>query len=503
MSMLVALLLGVIQGLSEFIPISSTAHLTIAAAWLDVIDPAHPERWTAFMATIQLGTLAAVLAYFRRDIVAIVAAFVRENVGSQRVAFSQQGTNARMGWFVIVGTIPIVVVGLALKDVIEGSLTKELTVIATGLIGVGVLLWWADTTARFTKTSSQMTLMDAIVIGCAQVLALIPGSSRSGTTIMAGLFRGLSREHAARFSFLMSIPAIGGAGVLEFVGELDHLQWDQGGAELLAATIAAGLSGYWSIAFLLRYLRTHSVKSFVLYRVAVGAVILFTSCTPEPDPPREAPEVSAGQSSEQAPAEQSPAEQVITPAVKEALSITNDHLAEITDVVDVRTSMGSFSIGLYGTEAPKTVENFLGLVAKRYYDGILVHRVAHHFVIQMGDRRTRERRARREWGRGGQTATGEPLTEELDPETKSAKMGYVQGVVAMARKPAPGTGTSQFFVCLDSAATLPLQYTIFGRVIDGMDVVNRIGDVDVEPGVLGEGDGLPKRPIRVYSIRKQ
>jgi cyclophilin family peptidyl-prolyl cis-trans isomerase len=278
---------------------------------------------------------------------------------------------------------------------------------------------------------------------------------------------------------------------LEFIGELDHLQWDRGGAELLAATVAAGVSGYWSIAFLLRYLRNHSLKSFVLYRVALGAVILLTSCSPQ----SETPLPSGGDSAVK--------EQVQPPAINEALEITNDHLADITDEVVVRTSMGSFSIGLYGTDAPNTVENFLGLVAKKYYDGILIHRVAHHFVIQMGDRKTRERKARREWGRGGQTASGEPLAEELDPETKSAKMGYVHGVVAMARKPAPGTGTSQFFVCLDSAATLPLQYTIFGRVIDGLDVVDAIGSVDVEPGVLGEGDGLPKRPIRVYSIRKQ
>lgn len=491
MSMLVAILLGLIQGLSEFIPISSTAHLTIAAAWLDVIDPAHPERWTAFMATIQLGTLLAVVAYFRRDIISILAAFVRENLGPSRRSVSRQSTDARMGWFVILGTIPIVVVGLAFKDVIEGSLTKEMPVIATGLIGVGALLWWADRSATFTKTSSQMTVTDAILIGCAQVLALVPGSSRSGTTIMAGLFRGLTREHAARYSFLMSIPAIAGAGVLEFVGELDHLRWDRGGAELLAATIAAGISGYWSISFLLRYLRNHSVQSFVLYRMALGAVILLTACTPNGD--------SLADATTSQPANQ----QTQPQALEEALGITNEHLADVTDVVQVRTSMGAFTIGLYGKDAPKTVENFLGLVTKKYYDGILIHRVAHHFVIQMGDRRTRDRRARREWGRGGETATGEPLAEELDPETKSAKMGYVHGVVAMARKPAPGTGTSQFFVCLDSATTLPLQYTIFGRVIEGLDVVDKIGAVPVEAGVLGEGDGLPKRPIRVRSIRKQ
>ena len=292
----------------------------------------------------------------------------------------------------------------------------------------------------------------------------------------------------------MSIPAIFGAGVVEFIGELDHLQWDRGGVQLLAATVAAAISGYWSIAFLLRYLRNHSVKPFVFYRLALGLALLLTSCTPGTD------DQSTADQQQGSRAQTSRNEREL---INEAVATIDEDLAEITDVVTVRTSMGRFRIGLYGNDAPKTVENFLGLVKKRYYDGILVHRVAHNFVVQMGDRRTRERGARREWGRGGETATGKPLVEELDTETKSAQMGYVHGVVAMARKPAPGTGTSQFFVCLDSAYTLPLQYTIFGRVIEGMDVVDKIGAVDVEPGVLGEGDGLPRRPIRVYSIRKQ
>lgn len=492
MSILTAILLGLIQGLTEFIPVSSTAHLTIAATWMDVIDPAHPERWTAFMATIQLGTLAAVISYFRTDIRQVVAAFVRENLTSQRKPLSKQSNNARMAWLVALGTIPIVVVGLALKPVIEGSLTKDLSVIAFGLIGVGLLLWWADSKASFTKTSSEITFLDAIAIGLAQCLALIPGSSRSGSTIFAGLLRGLTREHAARFSFLMSIPAILGAGVLEFVGELEHLSWTDGGAELLAASIAALISGYWSIAFLLRFLRTHSLRSFVFYRLALGGAILFVGCAPQP--PAEAPPTPAGDT-----ATMSTSAPSATPTATAVTAAADT--AVITDQVTLQTSMGRIRIGLYGEDAPRTVENFLGLVKRRYYDNILIHRISKAFVIQLGDQRTRDASARAEWGRGGETATGEPLPEELDPATASARQGYAKGVIAMARKAAPNTGTSQFFICLDSASRLPHQYTIFGRVVDGLDVVERIGAVEVEPSFLGETDGIPRRPIKVQWIR--
>ncbi len=495
MSILTAILLGLIQGLTEFIPVSSTAHLTIAATWLEVIDPAHPERWTAFMATIQLGTLAAVLSFFRTDIRLVTAAFVRENLTARRKPLSQQSNNARMAWLVALGTIPIVVVGLALKPVIEGSLTKDLSVIAGGLIGVGLLLWWADSKATFTKTSSEITFLDAIVIGLSQCLALIPGSSRSGSTIFAGLVRGLTREHAARFSFLLSIPAILGAGILEFIGELEHLSWADGGAELLAASVAALISGYWSIAFLLRFLRTHSLRPFVFYRLALGCVILFVGCAPQP--PAEVPPTPAGDS---APATTTAAPSTTTTNTPINAPFAVDS-AVITEVVTMQTSMGRIRIGLYGQDAPLTVENFLGLVQRRYYDNILIHRISKSFVIQLGDPRTRDASARAEWGRGGETASGEPLPEELDPTTPSARHGYMKGVVAMARKAAPQTGTSQFFICLDSASRLPHQYTIFGRVVDGLDVVERIGAVEVEPSFLGETDGIPRRPIRVKWIR--
>jgi undecaprenyl-diphosphatase len=392
MSPIVALILGVIQGLTEFIPISSTAHLTIAATMLGVIDPQHPERWTAFMATIQLGTLAAVLSYFRRDVVHMTVAFFRDNVGRNRRPLTQQSSDARMAWFVIIGTIPIVVVGLLFKDLIEGQLTKSLTVIGSSLIGVALLLWWADRRASFSKTSSQITTADAIWIGCSQILALIPGSSRSGTTIMAGLFRGLTREHAARFSFLLSIPAILGSGILQFIGELEHITWTDGGLNLVIATVASAVSGYWSIAFLLRYLRSRSLSAFIIYRIALGLVILLVGCSPERD------------RGDRAGIDRIDTIQVDSmQGASETPSVTDlEDSIVITQQVLVQTSLGRIRIGLYGKDAPLTVQNFLDLVKRRYYDGVLFHRVAKGFVIQTGDPTTRDASARRSWGRDGE-----------------------------------------------------------------------------------------------------
>jgi undecaprenyl-diphosphatase len=273
MTMIEALLLGIIQGLSEFIPISSTAHLTIAASMLGVIDPTKPEQWTAFMATIQLGTLVAVIAYFRTELVRMTTAFIRENLGPDRKLPRDQSADSRLMWFVCLGTIPIVAVGLIAKDAIEGVVTKDLRVIATSLIVLAGVLWVVDRKATHRKTTASMTLFDALIIGLAQSLALIPGASRSGTTITAALALGQTRESAARFSFLLSIPAILGAGLLQFVKALDHLSWDTGGPELLAATIAAGVSGYWSIAFLLGYLRRRTMNVFIVYRLVLGAML--------------------------------------------------------------------------------------------------------------------------------------------------------------------------------------------------------------------------------------
>lgn len=488
MSVVAALVLGLLQGLTEFIPVSSTAHLTVAAAAMGVIDPAHPERWTSFMATIQLGTLVAVLAYFRSDILRTATAWFRENLGGSRRAFRAQGPDSRLGWLVIIGTIPIVVVGLVFKDLLESSLTKNLHLIGASLIGMALLLWLAEKTASFTRTVSDLKITDALSVGAAQCLALIPGSSRSGSTIMAALFCGMTREHAARFSFLLSIPAVFAAGVLEFGHEIKHLSWNDGGVQLLVATLAALASGYWSIAFLLKYLRTHDLRVFIIYRIALGSILLLTACTSQDK-------------------EQAPTIEQLQPPPTSSMKVASDTIlesaAETSDTVAIRTSKGVIVVELYGKDAPATVANFLGLVDKHYYDGILFHRVWRDYVLQAGDPRTRVALARAEWGRGGQTASGKPLIDELHPRNPSVRGGYKKGILAMAHKPAANSGTSQFFICLDKAVTLPYQYTIFGNVIDGMDVVDKIGRVEIEPGPLGETDGIPRSPIEIISIKRR
>lgn len=273
MSILHSLFLGIIQGLTEFLPVSSTAHLTIAGKFLGIISPEHPEQWTAFVAVIQLGTLAAVLLYFAKDISSITTTFLRENLGAGRVPIKQQSLNARMGWMIGIGSIPIVVIGLGLKKIIEGNLTKDLTVISCSLIGLAVILAIAERVATFKKNINAVTWWDAIIVGCAQSLALIPGASRSGTTITAGLFLGMTRETAARFSFLLSIPAVLGSGLLELKHSLSYIT-SADAVALVVASVAAFISGYASIAFLLKFLRSKSTYVFVIYRIALGVILL-------------------------------------------------------------------------------------------------------------------------------------------------------------------------------------------------------------------------------------
>ncbi len=271
MTLLQAILLGIIQGLTEFLPISSTAHLTIAGTYMGLIT--NPEKWTAFMAVVQLGTLAAVLIYFARDIIAISRAFLAENL-ARRIPIGKQSMNSRMGWFVIVGSIPIVVFGLAFKNLIEGEATKQLPLLASSLIGLAILLWIAERVASFKKSINDIGWREAIIIGLAQSVALIPGSSRSGTTITAGLFVGLQRDAAARFSFLLSIPAVLGSGLLEFYHSIGFLSADEL-TTLAVATLVAGISGYATIAFLLRFLRTHSTTVFIIYRILLGLLLFW------------------------------------------------------------------------------------------------------------------------------------------------------------------------------------------------------------------------------------
>ena len=274
MSIWQAILLGLIQGLTEFIPISSTAHLTIWGKLMGLISAEHPEQWTALIAVIQLGTLVAVVAYFWTDIINIIRGFLISNLAlvNGKSVDQKSKQDAWLGWLVFAGTIPIAVVGLLFRHQIEGALTKDLRIIAGSLIGLAAVLTIAEMVGHRLREMSELRLSDALAIGVGQVFALIPGSSRSGTTITAGLFVGLTREAAARISFLLSIPAVAASGLLELPKALRSSGMDW--TALGVATAVAAVSGYLSIAFLLRYLQRHSTFVFVGYRIALGLLLI-------------------------------------------------------------------------------------------------------------------------------------------------------------------------------------------------------------------------------------
>ena len=284
MDFLQAIILGIVQGLTEFIPISSTAHLVFASRWLQIYG-GNAEQTTATIAVIQLGTLLAVFVYFAGDILSILVAFIRDHwavlTRKRGMRFSGTGgvrpiwlsEEAWLGWLIILGSIPIGTVGLLLKEQIEGPATKNLWMIATMLIAVAVLLFIAEKVGSQRKEIRDFGLSDALIMGFAQVLALMPGSSRSGSTIMAGLFAGEKREAAARFSFLLSIPAITASGLLE-LKEAIHLLPQESFTPLIVGTLVSAVVGYLSIWFLLSFLKKNSTLIFIIYRILLGAAIL-------------------------------------------------------------------------------------------------------------------------------------------------------------------------------------------------------------------------------------
>ena len=272
MNIIEAIILGIIQGITEFLPISSTGHLTITGKLMNIISSDHPEHWTAFIAVIQLGTLISVFIFFRNDLLLIVKDFLSDNIFNRK-NFSRQTINSKMGWYLVIATIPVAVIGLGFKDIIEGVLTKNLYVIAASLIILAIILTTAEKFGKFKRETKDIKWYDALIIGIAQSFALIPGSSRSGTTITAGLFLGLKRETAARFSFLMSIPAVAASGLLEFYQSLKYIHSVEM-INLIVATIFSAFVGYISIEFLLRYLKKNSTFIFIIYRVIVGIIIL-------------------------------------------------------------------------------------------------------------------------------------------------------------------------------------------------------------------------------------
>jgi undecaprenyl-diphosphatase len=259
-----AVVLGVVEGLTEFLPVSSTGHLTIAekALGLQVDDPAV----TGYTAVIQMGAIAAVVVYFAKDIWNIIRAWT---LGLVRSEYRGQ-LDHRMGWYVIVGTIPVGVVGLLAKDLITGDL-RSLWVVAVALIAWSGVMWLAERVGRQDRPERSLRLVDAVTIGLAQALALVPGISRSGATISVGLFRGLDRVTATRLSFFMSIPALLAAGVFELK---DTFSGDIGPGQAIVGVVVAFVVAYASIAWLLRFVAHHTIAWFVPYRIGLGVLLL-------------------------------------------------------------------------------------------------------------------------------------------------------------------------------------------------------------------------------------
>ena len=272
MSFLEALILGLVQGLTEFLPISSSAHVQITQELMGQSMLSKPQL-TAFIATIQLGTEFAVVGYFAKDIKRISFAWF----GWAANPSKPMAADAKLGWLIIVGTIPVVVLGLALRDFVENDV-RSLWVIAFTLIGFGVILGVADLVGKRAKTISDLNYSHGVLFGLGQALALIPGVSRSGGTITVGLLLGYTRQAAARYSFLLAIPAVLASGLFLFVSSVGDLS-----SEMLLATIVAtvvsGLVGLAVIHYLLRYLENGSFLPFVIWRVLVGAWLLWMLST--------------------------------------------------------------------------------------------------------------------------------------------------------------------------------------------------------------------------------
>jgi undecaprenyl-diphosphatase len=257
-----AIVLGIVQGLTEYLPVSSTAHLRIVPAFMGWEDPG-----AAFTAVTQLGTMAAVLLYFRADLWRIARAWL----ASLRRPELRGQLDARMGWYIVLGTIPIGIFGFVFADQIESG-ARDLYLIGTTLIVLGLVLLLAERVGKRDRSIEEINRRDGILIGFAQALALIPGVSRSGATITAGLFLGFDRASAARYSFLLSVPAVVVSGLFE----LREIGGEEGAGvgPTILATFAAFVVGYASIAFLLRWLTRHSTAVFFAYRVALGALVL-------------------------------------------------------------------------------------------------------------------------------------------------------------------------------------------------------------------------------------
>ena len=272
LSYLDALILGIVEGLTEFLPVSSTGHLTITEKLLGltVDDPGV----TAYTAVIQLGAIFATLLYFGKDILRLLVAWVSGLASAE----ARSHHDYQLAWAVIVGSIPVGIVGFAAKDLISGGL-RSLWVVAVALIAWSAVMWLAESRhAMLTdrgqeRGEGQVTLKDGLVIGLVQCASLVPGVSRSGATISAGLFRGLDRLTATRLSFFMAIPALTAAGIFELLSESDHLKL-LGVGPIILGVVVSFVVAYASIAWLLKFVSSNKITAFVWYRIALGVVLL-------------------------------------------------------------------------------------------------------------------------------------------------------------------------------------------------------------------------------------
>lgn len=258
-----AVVLGLVQGLTEFLPISSSAHIRVVSAFAGWQDPG-----AAFTAVIQLGTETAVLIYFRQEIWQIISTWTRSLFNKEL----RSHWAARMGWYVIVGTLPIAILGLVLKDQIE-TVFRDLRLVGTTLIVFALILWFADHTARNKLTlEKHLSITHAVIYGFAQAFALIPGVSRSGGTVTAGLLLDYRREDAAKYSFLLAIPAVLASGLYELkdIGEGPAPAW----GPTILATVISFVVGYAAVAWFLRYISTHRFTAFVIYRIILGFFVI-------------------------------------------------------------------------------------------------------------------------------------------------------------------------------------------------------------------------------------
>jgi undecaprenyl-diphosphatase len=267
LSWLQAIVLGISQGLTEFLPISSTAHTLVVSRLLGWPDPG-----AAFTAVTQIGTETAVVIYFRSDIIRILKAWTQS---FYRPKF-RSNPDAKMGWYVIIGTVPIAIAGLAFKSQIETT-ARNLWLVAMALIVMGILLGFADHFAKHTKSESDITSRNAVLFGFGQALALIPGVSRSGATITAGLAMGYKRDVAARYSFLLAIPAVFASAALT-ANEISQDKFANWPATIVA-TVVAFVVGYLVISTLMKFLQTKTFLPFVIYRVSLGLILIVLLAT--------------------------------------------------------------------------------------------------------------------------------------------------------------------------------------------------------------------------------